>query len=92
MKFRDGFVSNSSSSSFIIGKSKLSQTQIEQIKDYYNVGLENNVGGYFGPYSNWEITETEDYIKGFTIIDNFSMRDFLAFIGVKTEDIEWWSS
>ena len=36
MKFRLGFVSNSSSTSFVIHKSALSKKQVEELKKFYN--------------------------------------------------------
>jgi len=103
MKIRDGLVSNSSSSSFIISKNKLTDLQIYQIKNYQNIAYElggydkiedGNINGYkcgkFGYIDDrWNITETLLNIKGDTIIDNFDFCTFLPAIGVKSEDVIW---
>lgn len=86
MKTRNGFVSNSSSSSFVIQKANLTPYQIDQIKDYEfyaeKMGLEYWDDGY------WTVTETEDTIGASTIMDNFDFFEFLEKIGVKEEHID----
>lgn len=42
MKIRNGFVSNSSSSSFIIGRQFLTKEQISKLKELYNKDSANN--------------------------------------------------
>ena len=59
MKIRSGFVSNSSSASFILDKRYMTEEQIEVILKWEGT-----------KWDHWDIEETEDYIKGFTICDN----------------------
>jgi hypothetical protein len=92
MKTRNGFVSNSSSSSFMIDKYYLSDHQIEQIKDYKEVATKFNEAGikefdYIDDY--WVIKETPGTIGGDTFMDNFDMHEFLKFIGVDMHKVEW---
>jgi hypothetical protein len=86
MKTRDGFVSNSSSSSFIVSKHFLSPDQIDKIKRHIEVGRElgMDVGGERdGLYWwEWEIEENEHELIGRCNMDNFEMQDFLERIGV----------
>jgi hypothetical protein len=72
MKIRSGFVSNSSSSSFIISKHFLSPYQIEQI--YAHTRFAGN--------DAWIITETGTEIRGETSMDNFNMAEYLIRINV----------
>lgn len=86
MKIRSGFVSNSSSSSFIIGLSNLTQEQIDKIVDYKDFAKELGME-YIDDY--WDIVVTKDYVKGSTGMDNFDMEEFLEKIGVKKDAVEW---
>jgi hypothetical protein len=81
MKFRNGFVSNSSSSSFIIPRQYLSYEQIDKIKNHGK--LVSNFD------DRWHIYEEEDYIEGCCDMDNFNMREYLENIGVNMEKVSW---
>lgn len=97
MKCRNGFVSNSSSSSYIIKKQGLTEDQLEKIRnhvDYYEL-----LDGYQDcdwlqhKSDEWTIEETEEEIRCHTIIDNFDMANLLWAIGVPYENItEEWDS
>jgi len=90
MKIRTGFVSNSSSSSFMIDKYYLSQEQIDKIKNHLEVSKGMNEDFYNkDAYDAWDITEEGKYIKGFTSMDNFDMFFFLEKIGIDEKNVEW---
>jgi hypothetical protein len=76
MKKRYGFVSNSSSSSFIIRKKFLTEEQINLIKNHSTCGE---------PYAKeypWDIIEEDDHLEAFTSMDNFDLWAYLYKIGV----------
>ena len=78
MKIRKGFVSNSSSSSFIILTDNISAKQLKKI---YNHKIKTD------PDDWWSIIEKDDYIQLSTFMDNFDMYTYLINIGVSEEDI-----
>jgi hypothetical protein len=92
MKIRQGFVSNSSSSSFVVRKEYLIEEQLEAIRNHIEYAKENlpnmlNIE-YTSEYDEWNVNETNEDINMFTIMDNFDMHYFLCEIGVKEEQIE----
>jgi hypothetical protein len=69
MKVRNGFVSNSSSSSFIIDRNYLSQVMIDAIIERNNREWDNG--------DEWTITLTEKYLYFYTHMDNFDLESYI---------------
>lgn len=96
MKVRNGFVSNSSSSSFIISKQYLYQEQIDKIRNHIE---ENNkvyetgeVPGLDLAYDDdyWSIDENEYNVSGSTFMDNFSMYSFFKYVlHLNMKHVKW---
>lgn len=86
MKKRKGFVTNSSSSSFIIAKKDLDEKQIAAIQNWEELSRRLKM---YCAGEGWNIKENDGYITGFTYIDNFSFSDFFETIGVNPRNIEW---
>ena len=91
MKIRNGFVSNSSSSSFAISKSVLTEEQIDAIYDHINYTKNNfpemKETSDVHDGSAWGISEDEKNIFCNTFMDNFDMYFFLNEIGIDEKDI-----
>ena len=87
MKVRLGFVSNSSSASFVIYKRNLSKLQIMAIKSHY-ISLDFIRDGRHS-WDEWHIHEDDYEIRGYTSMDNFDMHKYLEKIGVNEEHINW---
>ena len=71
MKIRIGFVSNSSSASFILDKRYISEEDSNKLKIY----LSDKSILY--SKDEWNITEDEDFIRGFTIMDNGYLENWI---------------
>lgn len=87
MKIRNDFVTNSSSSSFIISKKHLDEDQIEAIREHAELG--KALGMWTNWSFEWDINENEDFISGYTSMDNFSMYNFFEEIGVPDRFVKW---
>lgn len=77
MKIRQGFVSNSSSSSFVIAKSAITAEQRDNIYNHYEVADDDM----------WDVSENDHFILGYTFMDNFNMLEFLIGIGIPRDAI-----
>ena len=88
MKIRHDFVTNSSSSSFLISKKNLDEDQIEAIREHYELGKKMGMVDLKWD-SPWDIEENDNYITGYTFMDNFNMYKFLSDIDVEDKDIKW---
>jgi hypothetical protein len=84
MKTRQGFVSNSSSASFIIAKRHLTEDQIDKVI-HYNKYMEN-----FNPsWDYWSIFDNGVEIEGDTIMDNIDMDEYLESIGIDLKTVHY---
>lgn len=88
MKVRRDFVTNSSSSSFIISKRCLDNDQIEAIREHWELGKKIGMVDLKWD-SPWDIEENDEFITGYTFMDNFNMYDFFNKIDVKEGNITW---
>ncbi len=89
MKIRIGFVSNSSSSSFVVSKRYLSADQIDKIKKHIEYAKENFPQiSWADPEQKWDIEETEEQIIMSTFMDNFDIEEFLLAIGIEDKHIK----
>ena len=79
MKIRQGFVSNSSSASFVVSLRKLSLEQLCKIMNHTKWGKEFEMNYY---EDSWSITVEDGVLHGSTSMDNFDMEAFLVKIGI----------
>jgi hypothetical protein len=93
MKVRAGFVSNSSSSSFVVRKEFLTPQQLFYIKEHHKMSSElydkGTLSDYCGDDERWGISEDEFVLTGSTSMDNFDMYAFMKHIGVDMDKVEW---
>lgn len=85
MKMKLDFVTNSSSSSFIILKENLTELQMLLIRNHIEAAT------MFDPHiykQAWIIAETDTEMNGRTSMDNFDMMWFLEMIGVDYKHID----
>jgi hypothetical protein len=88
MKIRTGFVSNSSSSSFIIEKKDISLTQLKKIRNHVEAGRKLGIENA-DEMNAWEIEETEDTITGKTCVDNYKIGELFDAIGITNSAVTW---
>ena len=77
MKNRIGFVSNSSSSSFILQKFKMTDLQLAQVMDYTNTLKQFNLED-----DGWSVTDDGEFIRGDTVLDNGDFDKMLKAINL----------
>jgi hypothetical protein len=86
MKIRTGFVSNSSSSSFVIPLNAITAEQRQKIYNHIEEGKKLGMDNC-DDYSSWSIQE-EETLTLTTFMDNFNMHSFLDAIGVDMDKVE----
>jgi hypothetical protein len=91
MKIRCGFVSNSSSSSFVIQLKDITAEQLEKIVNHATIGAQ--LGIDYADSDYWNIEVDSENVRFSTEMDNFDMIEFLEKIGVNDSVIgDWWHS
>ncbi len=85
MKVRQGFVSNSSSSSFVIPMSALTPEQLDKIHNHIEEGKKLGME-CCGKHDAWHIKESTISLS--TYMDNLDMYHFLQAIGVDMDKVE----
>ena len=97
MKIRHGFVSNSSSSSFVLYKPKMTKKQINSVKnhmEYWNE-IEDSEAKFLiytrwlknDDMDAWEVTENDHNLTVETSMDNFNMEELFRHIGLRMDAI-----
>lgn len=86
MKMRLSFVTNSSSSAFLIAKKYLSDKQMQAIRMHSELGQKL---GLDWAQDRWNIDENEDFITGDTYMNNFCMSELFKIIGIPTTVVFW---
>lgn len=87
MKIRNGFVANSSSSSFTVDLTKISHRQKEQILDHETEGEKLGMVNCDCP---WHVEEKGTRLELCTSMTNFDMLHFVRMIGIhKTAILEY---
>jgi len=87
MKTRNGFVSNSSSSSFVIPLSGLTAEHLYKIQNHREIG--KKLGISYAESGPWSIEVDENAVKGSTWMDNFDMHEFMEKIGINMDNVKF---
>lgn len=82
MKIRNGFVSNSSSSSFMIHNKDITKEQWMMLHSV----MRNS--GNVSP-TGWIVFGTYGSVVGYTSMDNFNMKEFMKKIGIDMSKVIW---
>ena len=87
MKTRNGFVSNSSSSSFVLPKSAITAQQYDDLQEFCIIPV-----GEWG--DSWDINSDRDTVSGFTCMNNSGsdvggLEDWMKKNNFPMNIIEW---
>ena len=79
MKVRIGFVSNSSSSSFIVSLNDISASQLKKLLNF----------GDLDKFDYWTMNVSYSHLSGWTTMDNDDLEDFMKEIGIDLNKVKW---
>lgn len=85
MKIRNGFISNSSSSSFIVSLNDITSKEVEILLDYPNHSSSYDFNNNDYDYHDWwhiEVDRQNNQINGFTSMDNDYLWKYLKDNGI----------
>lgn len=88
MKIRTDYVTNSSSSSFIIAKRNLDTDQIKAVREHWTLAKKMGMIDEGWDYP-WQIEENDSYITGYVSMDNFQISDLFDKIGIDDSIVYW---
>ena len=91
MKFRNGFVSNSSSSSFVIRMKDLSVSDIDAIMNHIKYANEHEDIDFGCTYEDdaWGVWVEDGCLRGSTSMNNFSMYRLFEHLGISDNKVTW---
>jgi len=95
MKIRLGFVSNSSSASFVVALNKLNEEQLKKLLDYKNVSDcydFDNPNCKYHDYWNITVDENKGVVVGYTSMDNGYLSNYLKDCNIPEEMFVWESN
>jgi len=81
MKIRNGFVSNSSSSSFVVSLNKISERDLKLLLSYTTLPDSD--------YWSISVDEQRGFVRGFTIMDNSDLSDYMREKEIDCSLFEW---
>lgn len=87
MKTRLGFVSNSSSASFIVKKAGLTPSQVYILENYVEAAMKSSLD-WPDEADSWSMTEYANHYEFRTSMDNFSLNEFFVSMGIKVESYD----